>query len=341
MSVLIYHIRDDLFVFDNQHRFFFKITETYSFKTSIQSILFLNRFLNMTKNRYWSTELKLADFVWVLRKICHLIELFKLSTIVYIDHDVVFEIAKQTNFITSSIDKLNLRFVKISEYIQRFFLIIQHKFDKLHIVLDALFGFLASSCTAYSFLNKKLDVLFTTFITEMSKNFKERTFNEYVANQNWQKIIKICDFDKKNNIHFSFEKIKELIYRKKLYDETSFFLSKKMCVSNFMIDNILKLIYNEKHFDFDRIYKWIFCSWYIRNLIDHFKCNINCTRQHKLFDNLQSILYSLILFHIWIIDFILTLSNFYIDLNVLMSIIYKFNKRIIVILEKNIWKISD
>ena len=151
-------------------------------------------------------------------------------------------------------------------------------------------------------------------------------------------------FWQKNNIHFSFEKVNEFIYRKELCDETSFLVLKKLCVLNSMIDEILEMIYNEKPFDFDRTYERIVCSWYIRDLTDCFKkylkncfkCNINCTRRHKFFDNLQSILSSSILFHILIIDFILTLSNSHIDLNVLMSIICKFSKKIIVVFEKNI-----
>ena len=94
--------------------------EEYSQRTKVQFILFLSRLLSSAKIRYWSIELKIVEFVWVLRKIRHLIESFKLSTIVYIDHEVSVEILKQTNFSTSFIDKLNLRLIRASEYIQRF-----------------------------------------------------------------------------------------------------------------------------------------------------------------------------------------------------------------------------
>ena len=63
---------------------------------------------------------------------------FKHSTIVYIDHDATLSIARQTTLFTSFIDKLNLRFVRAFDYIQRFDFIIKHKLDKLHIVSNAL-----------------------------------------------------------------------------------------------------------------------------------------------------------------------------------------------------------
>ena len=173
--------------------------------------------------------------------------------------------------------------------------------------------------------------------------------DEYVTNDDWQRIIKILDFNKKNNTHLFFERINELIYRKELSDETFSFVSKKMCVSHSMIEKILIIIHNDEHFDFDRTYEWAICSWYIRDLISHLKrflkncakCNVNRTRRHKSFESLQSILSSSISFHILTIDFVLVLSKSNIDLNVFMSIICKFNKRIIAISEKNTWKAFD
>lgn len=45
----------------------------WSSSTFIQYILFLSRLLTIAKKNYWSTELKIADFVWVIKKLRHLV----------------------------------------------------------------------------------------------------------------------------------------------------------------------------------------------------------------------------------------------------------------------------
>ena len=174
--------------------------------------------------------------------------------------------------------------------------------------------------------------------------------NEYVENQDWIRIINILNKSVKNNTQLSFEMIDDFVYRKKISDDASSFVFKRMCVSISMINDILTMVHNdEKHFGFERIYERIVCFWYIRELISHLKrflknyseCNVNRTRRHKPFDSLQSILFSSISFHILTIDFVLALSESHTNLNVFMSITCKFSKRIIAISEKNIWKIFD
>ena len=62
-----------------------------------------------------------------------------LSIVIYIDHELTLNIVKQITLIINFIDKLNFRFVKISNYLQKFNLNIKHKFDKQHIVSNAFF----------------------------------------------------------------------------------------------------------------------------------------------------------------------------------------------------------
>ena len=102
---------------------------------------FLNRFFIFAKIWYWSIELKMTDFVWILRKIRHLIDFSKQIIIVYIDHEATLNIVKQTTLFTSFTDKLNLRFVRAFDYIQRFDFVIKHKSNKFHIVFDVLSRF--------------------------------------------------------------------------------------------------------------------------------------------------------------------------------------------------------
>ena len=71
------------------------------------------------------------------------------------------------------------------------------------------------------------------------------------------------------------------------------------------------------------------------------KCNVNQIKRHKFYDSLQSILSSSISFHTLTIDFILTLLELHIDMNMIMNIICKFSKRITAISEKDKWNVFD
>ena len=336
IDAMIYHVENDKNVeFD-----------TYSSRKSVQSILFLSRLLSSAEIRYWLIELEMTELVWVLRKIRHMMKSINASSIIYTDHDASLVIAKQTFLTISSTDKLNLRLIRAFEYIQRFDLIIRHKSDKLHIVSNALSRLSFDSNTNTDDKDDELDVLFVVFMTKMNSEFKKRLINEYAVDPNWIKIAKIIDSNNKDNTTIFFIKVDELIYRKKISDNASSFVSRRMCVSASFVNDILHMIHNEDHFEFDRTYERIICSWYIRDLISRLKkflkhcskCNVNRTKRHKSFDSLQSILFSSISFHTLIIDFVLALSESHIDLNVLMSVICKFSKRIIVIPEKNTWK---
>ena len=120
-----------------------------------------------------------------------------------------------------------------------------------------------------------------------------------------------------------------------------------MCVFDFMIKDILAITHDEfnEHVEFDRTYERITNVWYIRELskqlIDYlkhcFKCQVNRIRRHKFYDSLQSILSSFISFHILTIDFVLVLSTFHTDMNNVMTITNKFNKRVIIVFDKNTW----
>ena len=343
IEAIVYYIKND-------KDFEFSI---YSFWTSIQSILFFSRLLFFAEIRYWLIELEIANFVWMLKKIRHIMKSSISSSIIYTDHDASLSIAKQTSLTTFFTDKLNLRLVRAFEYIQKFDLTIRHKSNKLHFVSNALSRLSVANISITKTFNQdfnnddELNVLFVAFMTKMTLEFKERLLHEYILNSKWIKIIKVIDSNEKNNISISFIKINDdLIYRKEISDNTSSFVLNRMCIFAFLVNEILHMIHNEDHFEFDRTYERVICSWYIRDLIDRFKqflkhcskCNINRTKRHKSFDNLQSILFSSISFHTLIIDFVLTLSKSRIDLNVLMSITCKFNKRIIVVFEKNTWK---
>ena len=175
--------------------------------------MFLNRCLNETKRNYWFIELKIADIVWVIRKIKHMIEFIEIfSIIVYIDHSTVVFISRQIIFIIFSSDKLNLRLVKVSQYLFDFNLFIKHKVDKINVVSDAL-----SRLQTNVFIIEKIDVLkflyehalesssidlivetslfyhHVTFV-KMSNDFKRRLKQVYLNDEHWFKILIMIRF---------------------------------------------------------------------------------------------------------------------------------------------------
>ena len=269
----------------------------------------------------------------------------------YTDHEVSLTVAKQIFLTTSFIDKLNLRLVRASNYIQRFDLLIKHKFERLHLMLDALFWLFTKTQNKIENSEKnKLDVLFTIFMTEINKNFKEKFILRYQQNSTWRKISNIIDVNEKNHTSISFLRVDNIIYRRKINDNSSF-VSRRMCVSTFMIKEILITVHNESndHSEFDHFYERINNFWYIKELIRYFKnyiahcsqCKINKIRRHKSYEFFQFILSSFISFHTLIIDFILTMLVSYIDMNCVMSVIDKYSKRITILVNKNIWSTDD
>ena len=150
----------------------------------------------------------------MLKKIRHLIKFFKFATILYTNHDTTLDIAKQIILSTSFTDKLNLRLVRTSNYIQRFDLNIRHKSKKLHIVFNALSRLFtisfASNSKSYTttsiFANTKYDefdtlhadVYFIAVLIEIDSAFQKHIIDEYVKNLDWQKIIKILNTVEKN-----------------------------------------------------------------------------------------------------------------------------------------------
>jgi len=104
----------------------------------MEPILFLSRLLTDAETRYWPTELEIAGIVWVVKKVRHMIEAAKAATIVYTDHSAAVSIVRQTSLNTTAVEKLNLRLVRASEYLQRFRLDVRYKPGRQNTIPDAL-----------------------------------------------------------------------------------------------------------------------------------------------------------------------------------------------------------
>ncbi len=108
-----------------------------------------------------------------------MIEFFKKSIILFIDHESVLEIIKQTFLLTTSIDKLNFRLIRVFEYIQRFNVLIKHKSEKLHVVSDVLSRLPSENDDANTSDSKKLDAFFINTLMKMKSSFKTKIIDKY------------------------------------------------------------------------------------------------------------------------------------------------------------------
>ena len=346
LNVMMYHVK-----FDNNWN-----DKNYFFKKSLKFILFFNKLLNSTKTRYWFIELKFVDIVWMFKKIRHLIKFFVIITIIYIDHDAILNLVKQITFIISFIDKLNLRFIRVSNYIQRFNLNIRHKFDKMHIISNALFRLISFNISSKKFDDvEKLDALFTTILINMKNIFRKKLLKDYFKNSAWKKIAALLNqqknADAENSAFLSFYRKNDFIFRFDDYitDEHAFEF-RRLCIFQQLIADILDTIHDSSndHSEFAKCYERVFSFYFIRGLSRQLrdylrhcsKCQIHQTRRHKSYDSLQSILTSSICFHTITIDFILTLLKSRENYDCFMSITCKFIKRVICICDKTIWSIA-
>ena len=249
---------------------------------------FNSRLLTSVETRYWSTEFEIVDIVWILKKIKHIIEANDISTtdkiVIYTNHDAILDIVNQTLFITSFTDKFNFRLVRVSNYIQRFDLDIRHKFDKQHIVSNALFRLASDNINAFNHDDDELDALFIVFFIEMKSKFKQRILNDYKIDFNWKRISKQLDVEANSeivaNLSFCREK-NDFIFRSNDFTiDDHVYESRRLCISDSVVQNILELIHDDEHFDYVKCFEQIISFWYIRELSrylrDYLKYCSNC-----------------------------------------------------------------
>ncbi|KAJ5090186.1 hypothetical protein N7532_008870 [Penicillium argentinense] len=107
---------------------------------AIQPVLFLSRDLSAAERNYWPTELEVACLVWVLRKIRHMVQAAPphLPVVIYTDHSSTTPIAQSSPLRSVASDRLNLRLVRASQYIQQYRLRVFHRPGATNQVVDAL-----------------------------------------------------------------------------------------------------------------------------------------------------------------------------------------------------------
>lgn len=326
---ILYHVRTDC--------------EGYPTRPNIEPITFLSRLLVSAETRYWPTELELAGLVWMLRKTRHMVEASQHTTIVYTDHGAALGIAKQVTLSTTSTDKLNLRLVRASDYVQRFRLDIRHKPGKLHIVPDALSRLATSNQDPTMSEEGELDVLFTTSMVSLHDDFRKVISNGYENDPIWAKILKtLTKNGTEDGAELPFVVEDGLIFRLEgYYSGDHAFQPRRLCIPpGGAQKEIFEAIHDRNnHLGFARCYERIINSYYIRNLSKRLheyvrhcpQCQSLQTRRHKPYGSLQPILTPPIPFHTLTIDFMLAFPKTLSGLDCMMSVTCKFSKRATVI----------
>ena len=177
-GTVLYHIKGD------------PAESTSIIKPNIEPIMFLSKGISAAELKYWPTELEVADIVWTICKVRHLVNSRKYASIVYTDHASAIAVFLQINLNTSNTDKLNLRLIKTSQYLLRFNLDFWYKKGKVNIVPDVLLRLLhAKAAESITDILKDIPV-YHTMLVSMSDDFKNRLKQAYSSDPHWAAIIK-------------------------------------------------------------------------------------------------------------------------------------------------------
>ena len=334
----------------------------------IQPIMFLSKSINQAERNYWPTELEVAAIVWVVRKVRHLIEATEVPPVViYTDHSAAVQIARQTTLSTSSTDKLNLRLVRASQYLSGFNLAIRHKAGKANVVPDALSRLQADIATeekqavleslygspvTLDEQTAPLEVLSVYHMTlvEMSDDFKKRLVEAYSNDPQWIKVLDLLRPDKDGNQPepsrgLRFRKHNDLIYSITLDDDGR----QRLCIPESMQQEVFKIAHDANfHAGFHTTYARISPSVYIKGLSRHLQtylkhcpeCQLNQTKRHPTYGELNPIVSPPIPFNTISIDFIVALP-YWEGKNMLLTVTCKFSKKKLLVPGFDEWSAAD
>ena len=340
-------------------------------RNKVQAIMFLSKSINTAERNYWPTELEVAAIVWVVRKIRHMIEASEAPpVVVYTDHSAAVQISRQTTLSTSSTDKLNLRLVRASQYLSGFNLSIRHKAGKANVVPDALSRLQADVASQekqavleslygntlvleespYLYEAAQSVPVYHTTLVEMSDDFKKRLLEAYTKDPQWTKILDLLKPDKDGNLlelpeGLRFRKHENLIYATTL-DHAG---KQRLCIPESMHQEVFQIAHDRNfHAGFHTTYARISPSVYIRGLSKHLQtylkhcpeCQLNQTKRHPTYGELNPISTPPIPFYTIAIDFIVALPYFD-GKNMLLTVTCKFTKKKLLIPGFDEWTASD
>ena len=158
--------------------------------------MFLNKRFSFVETKYWFTEFKIIDVIWIIKKIRHFIKSCRKSSMsIFTNYAIIAEIMSQIFLITANTNKFNLRLIRISQFLFTFFIKIKIKSDKFYVVSNALSRLKFIAITENTFILKNLNdvkllivkllivkslIIMTIF--KKKKNFVKHKFSSYTWN---------------------------------------------------------------------------------------------------------------------------------------------------------------
>ena len=309
-------------------------------RTLVEPILFLSKLLINAETRYWPTELEVAGLVWAVRKTRHLIESSKHPTVVYTDHAGTVGIARQTSLTSVSTEKLNLRLVRASEFLQRFLLHVKHRPGRTNYVPDAL-----SRLSGVDPININEDVVgtldslqayvFHTSLIEMSEDFKTRIKQGYSSDAPWTAVLETANCNAALRLNSA--KLSFLVKEGLLYHVDQDQGLERICIPESVCADVFRLAHDELgHPGYYRTHERLAGAVHIRHLskklrefIRHCpRCQLYGTRRHKPYGSMQPILSPSVPFHTITLDFIVSLPTSREGFDCALTVTDKFSKRV-------------
>ncbi len=322
---------------------------------SMEPVLFLSRLLQDAETRYWPTELEVAGLVWVVKKTRHMIEAAAKNVIIYTDHAASVGISRQSSLNTTAVEKLNLRLIRASEYLQRFRLDVRYKPGKSNIIPDALSRLPSDNDIRERLANREnqpetdnsiLEALqadsrtaaYVGTLVEVSDQLRQDIKRGYAEEPKWERILRMLE---RNNAlgpdaaRLPYEIRDGLIFYKDLEK------GPRLCIPKSLYGRMFKIAHDDiGHPGYARTHERLTDSLYLydlsKNLHEYIQhcpqCQLSQTPRHKPYGALQPIITPPRPFHTLTIDFILALPLSKPDkYNTIMSVTDKFSKAITLI----------
>jgi len=311
-------------------------------RNSVQPILFLSKLLASVETRYWPIKLKVAELVWMIWKIKHMVEAVNKPIIVQTDHSATSFIIRQVKLTTSFTDKLNLWLICASQYCSQFELDIRYKPGKTHIVPDALsrLSQLTKVSSTTTTEANSFDVLeefhtdmkesYHVSLIELLSNFRKCLMKRYKKDDGLRKIQKML----KNNLEEGFLRISFRYWDGLLYYITD--THNRLVILKDLHQKVFWLAHDgHSHAELRWCYQKLSDSLYIHRMAHNLKaylkhclsCQTNQMKWHRLYGALRPITSLPIPFHTVTVDFITKLPKNR-EYNMILSVIDKFSKQI-------------
>ena len=156
-------------------------------------ILFLSRLLTQVEKNYWPTELEIARFIWVIKKLRHLVESSRTKVIIRTDHTAIFDIMQQSMITsTSSTMRINIRFVRVSQFLHQFRLVMRHKPGKEYIIPNVLSKLASANDTFQDDVYSEFDSFFVyhTTLVKINPDLGKCILDRYAADSWWTRVHK-------------------------------------------------------------------------------------------------------------------------------------------------------